>query len=242
MRDELDVSLETKTNVLTISLLTKEPQLSADILNTIAHELDMFMRTKRTTNASEQRKWIEGRLREVKADLENSENALRDFREKNRRVTDSPQLLLEQERFLREVQINATLFAELKKQYEIAKIEEIKNIPIVNVMDAGRPAAKKEKPKRGIIMLSSFFLSLSQESVLSTYDLSMEKKSLWRKPFLQRNCHITYIAKKSFPEFALYEAGLTVHALRSFLLLGILKNDAATCDISETRTTKLFQI
>ena len=47
-----------------------------------------------------------------------------------------------------------------KKQYEIAKIEEIKNIPIVNVMDAGRPAAKKEKPKRAIIVVFSFVLSL----------------------------------------------------------------------------------
>jgi len=68
--------------------------------------------------------------------------------------------LLEQERFIREVQINSTLYTELKRQYELAKIEEIKNIPIVNIMDSGRPAAKKEKPKRSIIVLTSFFLSL----------------------------------------------------------------------------------
>ncbi len=160
LRDELDVSLDIKTNVLTIALLTKEPQLSADIVNAIAQGLDVFSRTKRTSNASEQRKWIEGRLREVKADLEKSENALKDFRENNRRVTDSPSLLLEQERLMREVQINSTIFAELKKQYEIAKIEEIKNIPIVNVMDEGRPAAKKDRPKKGIIITVFFFLGL----------------------------------------------------------------------------------
>jgi uncharacterized protein involved in exopolysaccharide biosynthesis len=160
LRDELDVSLEVKTNVLTVTLLTKEPQLSADIVNAIAHELDVFSRTKRTTNASAQRKWIEGRLTEVKGDLENSENALKDFREKNRRVVDSPELLLEQERYIREVQINSTLFGELKKQYEIARIEEIKNIPIVNIMDEGRAAAKKDKPKRGVIVAVSFFLGL----------------------------------------------------------------------------------
>ena len=160
LRDELDVSLDTKTTVLTLTILTKEPQLSADILNAVAHELDVFSRTKRTTNASAQRKGIEGRLTEVNSDLERSENALRNFRENNRRVTDSPQLLMEQERFIREVQINAALFSELKKQYEIAKIEEIKNVPIVNVMDAGRPAAKKEKPKRGVIVVMSFVLSL----------------------------------------------------------------------------------
>jgi uncharacterized protein involved in exopolysaccharide biosynthesis len=160
LRDELEVSLETKTSVLSISILTKEPQLSADIVNTIAHELDVFIRTKRTTNASEQRKWIEGRLKEVKGDLEKSENALKDFRENNRRVFDSPQLLLVQERFIREVQINSTLYTELKKQYELTKIEEIKNIPIVNVMDAGRSAAKKERPRRAIIVSISFLLSV----------------------------------------------------------------------------------
>ncbi|MGA9407998.1 MAG: Wzz/FepE/Etk N-terminal domain-containing protein [Bacteroidota bacterium] len=159
LRNELEVSLDSKTTVLTISLSTQDPQLSADIVNAIASELDLFVRTKRTTNATEERKWIEGRLIELKGDLEKSENALKDFRENNRRVADSPQLLLEQERFIREVQINSTLYEELKKQYELAKIEEIKNIPIVNIMDAGRPAAKKEKPRRSIIVFASFFLS-----------------------------------------------------------------------------------
>lgn len=159
LQEELDVSIERQTNVVTLSLLTREPQLSADILNNIVAELDKFLRTKKTTNATEQRKWIEARLEEVKKDLERSENVLKEFREKNRRVIDSPQLLLEQERLIREVQINTTLYTELKKQYELIKIEEIKNIPLINVMDPARPAAKKDKPKRAFIVLVSFFLS-----------------------------------------------------------------------------------
>ena len=159
LREELDVSMETKTNVVSISISTKQAELSAHIVNNVTAELDRFIRTKRTTNASEQRKWIEDRLKEVKSDLEKSENTLKEFREKNRRVSDSPQLLLEQERLIREVQINTTLYTELKKQYELVKIEEIKNIPIISVMDAGRPAARKEKPKRTIIVGAVFFLS-----------------------------------------------------------------------------------
>lgn len=158
--DGLDITLDNKTSVLSISILTQEPQLSADIVNSVARELDVFIRTKRTTNASEQRKWIEGRLKEVKVDLEKSENALKDFRENNRRIADSPQLMLEQERFIREVQINSTLYTELKKQYELTKIEEIKNIPIVNVMDAGRPTAIWEKPRKRIIVSVYFLLSI----------------------------------------------------------------------------------
>jgi uncharacterized protein involved in exopolysaccharide biosynthesis len=160
LRDLLDVSMDSRTNVVSISIETTEPQLSADIVNKVTVELDKFIRIKRTTSATEQRKWIEARLLEAKGDLEKSENLLKEFRENNRRVSDSPRLLLEQERLTRDVQINATVYTELKRQYEIVKIEEIKNIPIINVMDAGMASAHKERPKRRLIVLVSFVLSL----------------------------------------------------------------------------------
>ena len=153
LRTGLDVALDLKTVVLTMSIETEEPQLSADILNTTVRAADKFIRTQRNTNAMEQRKWIEARLVEVKADLSRAENALKEFREKNRMVSGSPQLLLDQERLMREMQINSTMYVELKKQYELIKIEEIRTTPIINVMDYARPAAKKERPKRSIIVL-----------------------------------------------------------------------------------------
>lgn len=84
---------------------------------------------------------------------------MKEFREKNRRVGDSPQLLLEQERFVREVAINSTIYVELKKQYEVIKIEEIKNIPVINVMDKARAQVDREKPKRRIIVTVTFILA-----------------------------------------------------------------------------------
>lgn len=161
LRDDLEVSLDNKTDVVVVSLETREPQLSADIVNKVLEQLDEFIRTMRTTNASDQRRWIEERLGQVKADLEKSENRLKEFREKNRRVGDSPQLLLDQGRFLREVEINSTLYTELKKQFEIAKIEEIKNVPVVSVMDHPRAPGRRERPKRTVIVISSFFLGLA---------------------------------------------------------------------------------
>lgn len=159
LRSQLEVAMDNRTNFVSISIAMEEPQLSADVVNRVISELDRFVRTKRTTNASEQRNWIQSRLVEVKRDLEKSENALKEFRENNRRIIDSPQLLLEQERLIREVQINSTLYTELKKQYELIKIEEIKNIPIINILDAGRAAANKESPRRAIIVVITFLLA-----------------------------------------------------------------------------------
>jgi uncharacterized protein involved in exopolysaccharide biosynthesis len=160
LRKLLDIAMDAKTAVLTMSIETEEPQLSADILNTTIRASDKFIRTKRNTNALEQRKWIEARLVEVKEDLSKAENTLKDFREKNRVVSGSPQLLLDQERLIREVQINSTMYAELKKQYELVKIEEIRTTPIINVLDYGRAAARKERPQRSIIVLISMMLAL----------------------------------------------------------------------------------
>ena len=94
----------------------------------------------------------------MKQDLTKAENTLKEFRERNRQVL-SPQLLLEQERLIRDVQINATVYSELRKQFELVKTEEVKNIPVINVMDSARAPAKKDKPKRAIIVLSVFLLS-----------------------------------------------------------------------------------
>lgn len=155
---ELLVAMENKTLVLTMSISMPEPQLAADILNSITAELDNVIRKKRTTSAGEQRKFVEARLAEVKDDLSASENALKEFREKNRQVF-SPQLLLEQERLIRDVQINAAVYTELRKQFEIVKIEEVKNIPVINILDPAVPAARKDKPKRSVIVITAFLLS-----------------------------------------------------------------------------------
>ena len=160
LREGLDVSMEAKTSIIYITFESRDAQLSADVINGVTSGLDGFMRTKRTTNATKQRQWIEARLGDVKQDLAISENRVKDFREKNRIVSNSPLLVLEQDRLLRDVQINATLFAELKKQFELIKIEEIKNTPIVNVMDPAVPAAMKDKPRRSSIVITSFFFAL----------------------------------------------------------------------------------
>jgi uncharacterized protein involved in exopolysaccharide biosynthesis len=160
LRGLMTTSYETRTGIVTLTLDMREPQLSADVLNAVVAELDHFMRWKKITNASEQRKWIETRLKQVDQDLRNSEEQLKDFREKNRRVLDSPELLLQQQRLDRAVEINSTLFVELKKQYELAKIEEIKNIPIVNVLDPARAPVRKAGPKRATNTVLMFLLTL----------------------------------------------------------------------------------
>jgi uncharacterized protein involved in exopolysaccharide biosynthesis len=157
LRELMSVQFDNRTGVVTASLEMRDPQLAADVLNTIVAQLDLFMRQKRSTNATEQRKWVETRVRDIRAELRAAEENLRAFREKNRKLLDSPELLLEQERLSREVQVKSTVLIELIKQLELAKIEEIRNIAIVNVLDPARPPVRKERPRRAANTILAFF-------------------------------------------------------------------------------------
>ncbi len=160
VRDQLNVSMDRKTNLISLGIATKEPALSAAIINSVVKEVDGFIKTKRQSSARSQRTFIEGRLAEISRDLKRTEDELKKFRENNRSTTSSPGLMLTQERLFREVTINNTLFIELKKQHELSKIEEVKDTPIITVVDSARPAALKSEPKRRNYVLIGFFLGL----------------------------------------------------------------------------------
>ena len=155
----LTVAVDRKTTIISVTAEITEPGLAADISNQITAELDYYQRSFRNSNAREQRKFLESRLTEVKNDLKESEESLISFREKNRMISQAPQLVLEQSRLERDVNINNAIFLQLKKQYEIVKLDEVKNTPVVLVLDSARAPFKKERPRRIMIVVTVFLLS-----------------------------------------------------------------------------------
>ncbi len=173
----LDITVDKKTLIISLDVSTHEPQFSADLANELVAELDFFQRNFRRTNAGDQRKFLEQRLVEIQSVLSKAEENLKDFAEKNRRIDQSPELLLQQGRLQRDVDLNSTLFIELKKQYELAKLDEIKNTPVVQILDPARPPAKKDKPKRILVTLAAFILSAMGSSTWYLVSDRLAKKS-----------------------------------------------------------------
>jgi hypothetical protein len=65
----------------------------------------------------------------------------------------------------RQTKIQETVFELLTQQYELAKIEEAKEIPTVKVLDAANVPEKKSFPPRLVIMLMGMFAALSFGSI-----------------------------------------------------------------------------
>ena len=75
-----------------------------------------------------------------------------------------PAVRLEYLRLLREVKFNEVLFGILTKQYEMAKLGEVKDAAVIQVIDEAVPPQVRFKPKRTLMVLLAavlgFFLSI----------------------------------------------------------------------------------
>jgi uncharacterized protein involved in exopolysaccharide biosynthesis len=66
---------------------------------------------------------------------------------------------LEQNRLKRNVEIAQSVFIELTKQYELVKLEEVKDTPVVNIMEVAEPPVKKAGPRRKVNLIIILFFS-----------------------------------------------------------------------------------
>lgn len=148
------------TKILTVTVTMPEPQLSADVANSIAESLDKYIRTKRKSFASEQKFYIEKRIEQLRDSLTLAEERLKNFSEQNRLIVQSPKLLLERGRLMRNVEILNAVYIELNKQLEVTKIDEIKETPVVNIKEKAKNPVYKAGPARVSSFLTVLFLSI----------------------------------------------------------------------------------
>lgn len=86
-----------------------------------------------------------------------------------------PDLALQYARILREAKVQETLYGLLTQQYEMARIQEVKDSPTVQILDIAKVPEKKSKPKRAsIIILSTFTASFF--SVFAAFILEYMEK------------------------------------------------------------------
>lgn len=160
IENKLWTDIDRLTKILTINVEMPEAQLAADVANKIAESLDLYVRTQRKSFASEQIFYLEKRIKEVSDSLTAAEENLKKFREQNRIVTQSPALLLEQGRLLRNVEILQTVYIELNKQMELARIEQIRDAPVLNIKEYAKNPVLKSGPKRLSSIIQIMFFSI----------------------------------------------------------------------------------
>jgi len=164
----LSATKDVQTNITKIEVSSKYPELSADVAEAIVKELDKFNREKRTSKAKENREFIEKRLSEISDSLKIAEYNLKDFRERNLGgIENSPELQMIFQRLYREQKKWEELKLTVEKEYELAKIQEIRDAPIINILDNAYVPVEKSAPNRKIIVILAMIVGVNIGIILA---------------------------------------------------------------------------
>jgi uncharacterized protein involved in exopolysaccharide biosynthesis len=160
LRKLVDAALDRRTGLLTLSVRLDDPVLAAAVATAVWGGLQDIVVNAMNAQAGANRRFIEGRLADARRELARAEDALRSFRENNLRGS-SPRLLTEEARLLRETRTQEEVMLTLTRQYEIARVEEQKNVPVISVIDPAVPPAFRSAPRRGILSALGLLLGLA---------------------------------------------------------------------------------
>lgn len=122
------------TGAVNVIVRTKSPRASLAIAIGLLDALNDYNRVTRQTQASEERRFAEARLAEARVALRTVEDALQGFLQRNRQFA-SPQLTFEQDRLQREVNLQQQIVTGLAQQFEDARIREVRDMPVIMVLE-----------------------------------------------------------------------------------------------------------
>ena len=151
-KDAISFTSSKINGLMTLSVsMPRDPALSANIANWLANELHEFNESYRQKKALENVSTVKRQLIEAKSELTKSENKLSDFQRTNKNFTQSTVLQLENARLSREVFTENTVYTELRKQFEVSKIDLAKSKETIIILDQAIVPVLKASPRRGLI-------------------------------------------------------------------------------------------
>lgn len=156
----MSANYDNRNDLITLRVLAPSPELAAYITNRMTELLNERLVEDATRQAGQRREFIQGRLESVNEELREAELALKDYREDNRDIRSSPSLRMEESRLIRRVSLNEQIFTTLTAQYELTRIEELKNLPVIDVIEAGVPPYHKAIPNRRLQGMIGMLLAM----------------------------------------------------------------------------------
>lgn len=138
--DLLSVTVGRMSGTVTVVARTEYPDLSYQLVDESLRLLDDFNRNRRSSQARQERQFVESRLEAEKMDLRRAEVAMEEFLRANRMFEGSPELSFRHINLQQELLLRRQIFQALSSSYEQARIEEVRTTPVVTLVQSPVPA------------------------------------------------------------------------------------------------------
>jgi uncharacterized protein involved in exopolysaccharide biosynthesis len=160
MNGILTVRADLQTNIIRLSVDHRDPDLAAAVANQIVRYLNDFNASQRQSQARSRRKFVDERVAAAVAELNQNEAAVRTFYDRNHGWGQVPELVFEENRLRRQVNISQEVYLTLKRESETARIEEVNDTPVFTVIDDAVPPQERTRPHRTILVALATLLAI----------------------------------------------------------------------------------
>ncbi len=160
LRKHASSRADVRTNIVSLSVTTRYPSLSRDLAAALLEALDSMNISFRQQQSRELREFFEGRMADAQRGLDSAETALRMFLERNRVTQGSPLLTFEEMRLTRAADLKRSVYTTVVQQYEEAKIQEARNVPVLTVLTPPAAPTRRSGPPRRLIVVLGIVLGI----------------------------------------------------------------------------------
>ncbi len=148
IRKRMTVGGDTRSGIVVVTFTARDPFVAAAFLRRLLSVLNSFNLHTRQTSTSANRAFLESRVDDARTQLGTAEGRLRQFYEQNRSRSDAPSLTFEEARRKRGVDLAQQIYVTLASDLEQARIDEVKDTPVITVVETAQPAVWRTAPKR----------------------------------------------------------------------------------------------
>lgn len=163
LRESTRIQSDNQTGEIDIAVETDYPWLSQAVLTEYLTQLEDFNLNKRQSAARNNKVYLEKQLEQNKIELCKAEDNLEAYQKANLdwAGSGSPEIQKETGRLQREVQTRSSSHLMLTQQFEVAKFDARKDVPIIRILDEPSLPVMKSGPFRRNMIIFAFFLTAS---------------------------------------------------------------------------------
>jgi uncharacterized protein involved in exopolysaccharide biosynthesis len=164
---KVEVSVDQKAGLVRLQVTLHDARMSRDVAHELIAEVDSFNLRSRQGQASSERRFTEQRLSQALAESRQAQDALQAFLQRNRDFRASPQLSFEYDRLADNLALRQALYTTLAQAYEQARIEEVRDTPVITVVEAPMLPARPDSRPFGRAIAVGVLLALIAARIIA---------------------------------------------------------------------------
>jgi len=155
LRKSIQVDVDDRSNIFTVSVRLPTRGLALAAAERLIGLVTEFDTRVRRSRASENRRFLETRTDSAEVMLGAAEDEFVRFEQRNRTFAQSPDLNLQHERLQRRVALLQDVYLSLARNLEQARIDEVKETPVLTIVDPPHVRWRKVEPRRAQVVAAA---------------------------------------------------------------------------------------